>query len=137
MTFVRYIAVQVVAYGIDMGVFLAVLSLGIFGPVISNVPAKIAAGVFAFFVHQHFTFRVSRAEREKKQAVQYFLLLALNVPISSAVLSLVLLVIDWTVPAKFVSDVLCVAFSFWVSKKWVFRATGRSTVPSGPQEGPS
>jgi putative flippase GtrA len=122
VTFVRYVLVQLAAYAVDMGMFLALLKSGFIGPVLANIPAKIAAGIFAFFLHRWFTFRVSHQDREKRQVLQYFALLAINVPISSAVLSLVLLVIDADVVAKFVADVICVVFSFWMSKTWVFKA---------------
>ena len=52
----------------------------------------------------------------------YFLLLSLNVPISSAALSVVLLVISPAVFAKFFADVICVVATYWISKKYVFSA---------------
>lgn len=120
MTFARYIAVGLFAYGIDMGVFLALLNFVLEGPLISNVLGKIVAGVFAFLSHRSFTFRLDRRRRERKQVFRYLLLLGLNVPLSAVSLGLVLLVINIPVAAKVVSDVICVLLSFWVSKTWVF-----------------
>jgi putative flippase GtrA len=120
VTFLRYVAVQLVAYGIDMGVFLSILNIGFAGPIFSNVVAKIAAGIFAFLLHQSFTFQLERKQHDLRQAFRYFLLLGINIPLSTAVLGLVLLVIDIPVAAKFGSDVICVLFSFWLSKIWVF-----------------
>lgn len=132
MTFVRYVAIQLIAYGIDMGVFLAAFYSGILGALMSNVAGKIAAGTFAFLSHQRFTFRVADHQRDGKQAVRYFFLLGINVPISSAFLSALLLLIDWPAAAKFLSDVICVLLSFWLSKKWVFpskESKGKSSDP--------
>jgi putative flippase GtrA len=124
--FVRYVAIQLIAYGIDMGVFLVVLYSGISGALMANVIGKIAAGIFAFLSHQRFTFRVADDGRDLKQAVRYSFLLGLNVPISSAILSVMLLLINLPAAAKFISDVICVWLSFWLSKKWVFPVTGRN-----------
>jgi putative flippase GtrA len=124
MTIVRYLFVQVVAYAIDMGVFLAALYLGHAGALVANVLGKIAAGLFAYVTHQAFTFRVPEEGRGAHQAARYFLLLGINIPLSSGVLALLLLVIDQAAIAKFVSDVICVGLTFWISKKWVFVARG-------------
>ena len=94
MTFIRYIATQLAAYGIDMGLFLALVYVGSLGPIIANVFAKIAAGIFTFFVHRSFTFRLEKRKHNRKQMYRYFMLLGLNVPLSAGVLGLLLLVID-------------------------------------------
>ncbi|TKB26117.1 GtrA family protein [Desulfopila sp. IMCC35006] len=120
MKFVRYIAVQVLAYGLDMGGFLIVFDYFGAGPIIANIVGKIVAGIFAFFVHRSFTFVVSREGRKTRQAAMYFLLLALNVPISSVVLSIVLMAITQPVFAKFIADVIFVIVTYWISKKFVF-----------------
>jgi len=106
MIFVRYIAIQVLAYSIDMGVFLASIYLGSLGPIISNTFGKIAAGIFAFLAHRKFTFRLDRKKYKSKQIYRYFVLLGLNVPVSAGVLSAVLLVINDSTLAKFLSDAL-------------------------------
>lgn len=120
MMFIRYLIIQVIAYGVDMGVFLVFVYLGGLGPVISNAIGKIAAGIFAFLSHRSFTFRMDKSAHDSKQKYRYFLLLGLNVPVSSFVLAAVLLVIDYPVVAKIISDVVIVAFSYWISKTWVF-----------------
>ncbi len=120
MTFFRYVAVQIVAYGLDMGGFLVVLGLFGVGPIVANVFGKIAAGIFAFFAHRHFTFGHKSAERQGRQALMYFLLLALNIPLSSAALGLILLVITAPVPAKILADVISVFMSYWLSRKYIF-----------------
>lgn len=120
MKFVRYIVVQILAYGLDIGGFL--VGCYFFGdrPIVANIIGKIVAGVFAFFAHRNFTFGVAHAGKKSQQVTMYFLLLALNVPISSAVLSIVLLVISPPILAKFIADAVCVVSNYWISKKFVF-----------------
>jgi putative flippase GtrA len=120
MPFARYIAVGLLTYGIDMGVFLFFLNFVVEGPLISNLIAKVAAGIFAFLSHRSFTFRIDKRNHEKKQIVRYLLLLLLSVPLSVVALKLILPVLDKPVIAKFVADVICVLFSYWFSKTWVF-----------------
>ena len=120
MIFVRYVAIQLLAYGIDMGMFLVILQTGLAEPIWANVLAKFAAGVFAFIVHRSFTFRVAKSGAIKHQAIRYFVLLALNIPVASAILALLLVWIAAPVPAKFIADIICVTFTYAVSKRFVF-----------------
>lgn len=122
MTFLRYLAIQVLAYGIDMGAFLLALHFSLVGPIAANVIAKLAAGGFAFAAHRHFTFSVGGRGFIKRQAMRYFLLLAVNVPIASALLALILLWIPVPAVAKFLSDVVGVAFTYILSKYFIFNA---------------
>lgn len=127
MTFVRYIAIQLLAYGIDMGLFLTVLKSGLSGPIMANVLAKLAAGIFAFIVHRNFTFRVAESSAIRHQAIRYFVLLALNIPAASAILALLLVWIAEPVAAKFVADIICVALTYALSKHFIF--TGQQKHP--------
>lgn len=127
MTFVRYVAIQLLAYGIDMGLFLIVLQAGLCGPILANVLAKLAAGIFAFVAHRSFTFRVGENPAIRRQAIRYFLLLALNVPVASAILAFLLLWVAEPVAAKFIADVVCVALTYGLSKYFIF--TGQQKHP--------
>lgn len=120
MTFMRYIAIQLLAYAIDMGTFLLVLSLEISGPVKANILAKLAAGAFAFIVHRYFTFQIEDKVEVKQQAFRYFLLLALNIPFASFVLAILLMWIAEPVVAKFIADIVSVALTYWMSKRFIF-----------------
>jgi putative flippase GtrA len=120
MTFVRYGLVQVIAYAIDMGGFLLVLGSGLSGPVVANMAAKLAAGLFAFAAHRRFTFGTGERANTFIQGLRYFALLALNIPLSSGLLALLLLWIPQAPVAKFISDVVIVAATYWVSKLVVF-----------------
>jgi putative flippase GtrA len=122
MTVLRYLAIQVIAYGIDMGSFLFTLHLGLGGPIAANIIAKLAAGGFAFAAHRSFTFGVAGNDLIGRQAVRYFLLLAVNVPVASAILAVMLQWISTEAIAKFLSDVVCVAFSYGLSKYFIFNA---------------
>ncbi len=120
MTFVRYVVIQLLAYAIDMGGFLLMLHAGLLAPVAANAVGKIAAGLFAFVAHRHFTFRAGAGADRMRQAVRYFALLALNVPLSSGVLAAVLIWIHQPAAAKVVADALCVLITYWLSKTFIF-----------------
>lgn len=126
-TFGRYLGVQVIAYGIDLGTFLA-LGL-VLDPLPSNVLSKLAAGLFAFIAHRHVTFKVGRQSDLHAQLVKYGLLLALNIPLGSFLLALLL---PWVAPAalaKFLSDVACVGVTFLLSRHVVFVRSRPSDAP--------
>jgi putative flippase GtrA len=120
MTFVRYVAVQLVAYAIDLGVFVLLFHGAIAGPITANVLAKIAAGTLAFYAHRGYTFRIEGTERIRREAVKYASLLALNVPLASALLALLMLVVPSVTVAKIAADVICVGLTFMLTKHGVF-----------------
>ena len=120
MTLVRYIAIQLLAYGIDMGLFLIILKIGLTGPIFANVLAKLAAGFFAFIVHRNFTFRMVDRYAIRKQAFRYFALLALNVPVASIILAGLLIGFNMPSVIKFISDVICIPMSCQESTHLVF-----------------
>jgi putative flippase GtrA len=119
--FSRYVAVQIVAYGIDMGVFLLLASGLALHPLAANVVAKLLAGAFAFVVHRRLTFAVHGKGGGRAQLVKYAALLALNIPAASVVLALLLPWVQPAAAAKFLADVLCVAVTFLASRYLVFR----------------
>lgn len=137
MTFARYVLVQLVAYLIDMGGFLLILKLGWAGWLVANIVGKGFAGVFAFFAHRNFTFRGAQEGSGKAQATKYFVLLGLNLPLSTAVLALVLKVLPQPVPAKLVADAVCILVTYWLSKKVVFSRSQKNTRTSAPAIAPS
>jgi len=120
MTFVRYVVIQLVAYAMDMGVFYFILQLGLLGPIVANIIGKIAAGIFAFIAHRNFTFQAGGNDDRTHQARRYFTLLALNIPFSSGLLTVLLMWINDPVVAKVIADVLSVALTYWLSKSFVF-----------------
>ena len=120
MRFVRYLTVQVAAYGLDMGLFLILFMSFVIDPLFANVLSKIMAGGFAFIAHRSFTFDVVVAGEVRGQALRYLALLLLNIPLSALVLSFLLWIIPFPVAAKFVSDVILVFLTYWFSKQLVF-----------------
>lgn len=120
MRFMRYIMVQLVAYGLDMGGFLLLMTWLAMEPLAANVIGKILAGLFAFVAHRSFTFGVTGTSGTRRQALRYFTLLALNIPLSTLLLSVILWVISHAAAAKFIADIILVLLTYWLSKRFIF-----------------
>jgi putative flippase GtrA len=90
------------------------------GPIIANIFSKLAAGCFAFVMHRSYTFNRASSGSAKKQAVRYFIVLAANVPVASAMLVFILIWVHPPVVAKFLSDTVMVALSYVLGKKFIF-----------------
>lgn len=129
MTFIRYVAIQVLAYALDMGIFVLLLSLFSGQGVLANIIGKGVAGVFAFFVHRHFTFQ-STGYSGKAQMLRYFTLLGINIPLASALLGVGLHFFDNPTAMKFASDVICVLMTYWISKNFVFHSNKHAPTSS-------
>ncbi|KAA0986942.1 GtrA family protein [Pseudomonas sp. ANT_J12] len=134
MTFIRYGAIQLLAYALDMGTFLLLISLFKDQPVLANIAGKGVAGVFAFFLHRYFTFQSTRGSG-KAQALSYFSLLAINIPVASALFSAGLYFVNSPTPVKFVSDVACVVVTYWISKLFVFSSDAHTSAASDRTKG--
>jgi putative flippase GtrA len=100
--------------------FVIVLFAASVGPIPANMLAKFAAGLFAFVAHRQFTFGVAKGNAVKGQAIRYFILLALNIPVASAILALLLMWITEPAAAKFIADVACVGLTYLTSKHFIF-----------------
>jgi putative flippase GtrA len=120
LTFLRYVAVQVIAYGVDLGVFFALVLAGLATPPFANAASKCAAGVFAFLVHRVFTFGLTTPEGRGVAALRYFALLALNAPLSSLLLVGVLHFLTNVAAGKVVSDCMSVGVTFLLTRWFVF-----------------
>ena len=96
------------------------LQLGLSQLILANFIAKLSAGLFAFFAHRWFTFRVAEIPTIRQQGIYYFLLLMLNIALSSALLTGLLVWMTELVVAKFIVDIICVVFSYGVSKHFIF-----------------
>lgn len=130
MSFMIYVGIQVLAYVVDMGGFLVVLKAGLVGPIAANVISKIGAGAFAFVAHRNLTFGTNARQDRNHQAVRYAILLLLNVPLTSALLAVILTVIDNPVYGKFSADVIGVGLTYWLSKHFVFIKKKASLQPT-------
>ena len=72
MTLIRYYTTPLASYGIDMDLFLALVFVGSLSPVTANVFVKIVAGIFAFILHNSFTFD-SKKEAQPENRCMLFL----------------------------------------------------------------
>jgi putative flippase GtrA len=120
MTFIRYVIIQLLAYVVDMMGFILILKFDIFGSIIANVIGKSLAGVFGFIAHRNYTFGSNDRADKKRQAIRYFAVLALNIPISTGILSVFLNWINEPVIAKFLADCIVVGLSYLLSKHFIF-----------------
>ncbi|MDQ3524005.1 MAG: GtrA family protein [Chloroflexota bacterium] len=120
--FGRYVAIQLVAYVLDMGSFLVLIGTVGDHPVWANIASKIVAGTFAFFGHRRFTFALDR-RAAPSEVTKYVLLLLANIPMTSLVLVALLHWTDVVTLAKFLADVSCVGITFLVAKFLVFTRT--------------
>ncbi|MDH1147169.1 GtrA family protein [Pseudomonas mosselii] len=120
MRFFRYLLVQVLAYAVDLGGFALLVNGWGTNPLLANTIGKVLAGLFAFVAHRQFTFGVTTASSRSRQALRYFALLALNIPLSALILSALLWALPMPLVAKFIADVACVFLTYWLSKRFVF-----------------
>lgn len=134
MEFARYVGVQLLAYVVDMGGFIALTHLSL-PPIWANGASKVLAGLFAFLAHRTFTFEGSTRHAAGGQAMRYWILLALNVPVSSAVLAALMMVLDSPVWSKFIADALCVLLTYWLTRKFVFLTSDASSRPGHDEAG--
>jgi putative flippase GtrA len=129
-TFITYIAVQIVAYGLDFGLFWLLASHAAVNPIIANVAGKVLAGIFAFGAHKKLTFQASASGRTPQEALRYFALLLVNIPLSSSILTILL----WFAPtyvAKIAADVIGLGITFVLVRLTVFAIAdpGLKSVP--------
>jgi putative flippase GtrA len=120
MKFFRYIITQLLAYAIDMSSFLIMLYVMFLNPIAANIIGKLVAGTFAFTVHRNITFKSSHKKDKQTQAFRYVMLFMFNIPLSSMLLVVLLKCVPYTVLAKFMADVSCVFFNYWINKTFVF-----------------
>lgn len=126
MMFVRYVFIQLIAYAIDLGVFVLIVSSGLSEPLVANISSKIAAGAFAFICHRNFTFDAKYRGSSGSQAIRYAVVLGLNIPLTTALLALAMLWIEHVTLAKVCADAAGVVITFWISRVFVFAGPGRS-----------
>lgn len=122
--FLKYNGVQAVAYAIDYGGFALLLHVAGLGALASNIGGKLAAGLFAFFVHRRFTFGLTDREGVGGEGFRYFLLLLLNIPVSSVLLVGAKALMPVMI-AKLAADALTVVVTFALTQSLVFRMRRR------------
>jgi len=123
---IRYNLVQVTAYAIDMGTFLAIVSFLPERLVAANFCGKVFAGVYAFILHKYFTFGSVVEGGGNGEALRFTLLLIFN-SVLSTLLLLFLSSYLLDTAAKFIADVICVGLSFFLADKLVFNVQERKS----------
>jgi putative flippase GtrA len=116
----KYLAIQLAAYAVEMTTFQIFIFLDLKLIAVGNVAGKLAAGVFAFFMHGNVTFRGSKSRSFTSRVLLYALVLVLNSVISTALLIfLVYLGMNVTL-GKLFSDVVLIIGSFAVTRQLIF-----------------
>jgi putative flippase GtrA len=124
--FLRYLVVQLLAYILDMSTFFVFINYVLIDPIYANILSKSFAGIFAFIVQRKFTFRINQKKLARGQAIRYFFVLVVNIPIASFLLAMTLLFNLEAVFAKLLSDIACVGISYFLSKYFIFSSDKRS-----------
>jgi len=119
----KYAAVQVAGYGLDILVFSLSLRYLSSRPSVAYIIAKIIASIFAYLSHSNFTFRPHKPRNRinLSQAMSYFLLVAINVPLASVVLYALLLIVSSPYIAKILTDGVFFLVNYWVTRSFVFK----------------
>ncbi|RIJ07362.1 GtrA family protein [Pseudomonas sp. 91RF] len=120
MTFAKYMAVQLLAYALDMSAFLLFTYVLDGQHILANIGSKLISAVFGFFLHRHFTFQSTQTSGHT-QAISYFSLVAINIPVNSGLFGLALAFITPPALAKFVADAACLVINYWISKVAIFK----------------
>lgn len=122
--FIKYLMMAGCSYGIDLGLFTALILLHpSINLIAASVTGKAISSIFSLIVHRFFTFRYHALQSTlSQQAWRYFALIALNIPLSAMVLAIVLIFIKQSFWAKISSDLCCVCFSYTLSKYKIFTA---------------
>lgn len=120
--FIKYLAMTGCAYGIDLGIYtILVLLHPSINLVLASVTGKFISSIFSLIVHRFFTFKHHALQSTlMQQTWRYFLLVALNIPLSAVILTIILTIIPHPFLAKISSDICCVWFSYTLSKYKIF-----------------
>ncbi|MEC5216767.1 putative flippase GtrA [Actimicrobium sp. GrIS 1.19] len=129
MVLMRYILVAGLAYAIDLGGFMLLISIH-YSPLVANVLVKIVAAVFGFYAHRYFTYSIVDKEEIGKHAIRYFGLALFYTPVSSLVLYLIMLVCSNPVYAKIITDISLFVLMFWITSKFAFARGDSKTTPA-------
>lgn len=117
--FIRYCIVALLAYGIDFGGYILLLSLS-YSPVIANSLIKIIAAIFGFYAHRFFTYSIRDSIHIKKHAVRYFGLALLYTPVSSLLLYCIMIFFPNPIISKAAADISLALLMFWITSKFAF-----------------
>ena len=125
MIFFRYLIITSIAYAIDLGGFVLLLSFhfALIGPLFASILSKLSSSIFSFIAHRHVTFDAQKNNNGVRQALRYFSLVLFNTQLSTLVLMLLLNWIIDPIKAKILADIFCFILSYWLSKSFIFTKT--------------
>ncbi len=115
-----YVVIMGAGYAIDMGLFLVLLNLIGMELVLANISSKGVSAVFSFFAHRAYTFPQADRNAKARQITMYALVVAVNIPLATAILALLVKWIEQPALAKFIADLLCVGISYLQTRYLVF-----------------
>lgn len=119
--FMKYNLIQLAAYALDYGAFIALLYVADLNPVKANIGGKIAAGAFAFTLHKYWTFGARSHSRIAKEIITYVALLLLNMLLSNLLLYAFMSLGLRAEFAKIPADMICMVVNFFLTKYVTFR----------------
>ena len=128
MTAVRYVAVALLAYVLDIGVFAVLVSLFNAELLWSNLAGKICTAIFGFLAHRYFTFQAKTNVTLIPDAVRFGLVVTLNVPFSTFLLYVVVWMLPYALAAKVLADSIGVGVTFLISKLFIFKNDAAAAV---------
>lgn len=120
-TFVRYVAVAVAAYLVDIGVFSLLYQSGMADLAVANIAGKVCTAIFGFFAHRSVTFQMTSNQSIVKEAAKYFTVVILWAPLTTGLLLLLVPIFPTATIAKIVADTIGVLASFTISKLFIFQ----------------
>ena len=118
-TYFRYLLVALAAYFIDFVGFIIILYLFEISPVIANIVIKVFASLTGYFLHKKFTYKLSKMHMTG--SFLWFGSAFIYTPLSSILLSILLLYIQNPIIAKFISDILMYFLSYIYNTKIIFK----------------
>lgn len=118
-TYFRYLLVALAAYFVDFVGFIIILYLFETSPVIANIVVKVFASLTGYFLHKKFTYKLSNMHMTG--SFLWFGSAFIYTPLSTILLSILLLYIQNPIIAKFISDILMYFLSYIYNTKIIFK----------------
>ena len=118
---IRYGLVGGLIYAIEYALYLLCIYKFVVEPVYSNALAKVIAGIVAYFLHRHFTFRKKTNDDVHSDLVKYMTCLLINVPLFGLIFYLISLAGMNIILTKVVADITCIMIAYLQTKYLVFR----------------
>ncbi|WP_428802762.1 GtrA family protein [Vibrio kyushuensis] len=118
-----YVFFQGLVYVLELSLFVFMTQVLALNVIESNAFCKVVASVTSFYMHKYCTFKQSQMTggNTGSQAVKYFSIVIINTVITSLMLWFLYDVMGlFALFSKFISDVIVILISFYLTKKIVF-----------------